>query len=88
VNKELVRLLKQSTGLVDIPIPLVTHIFFWECGVGYWGVGVNSQEVAAKMICPFGNGVFICGEHFSEKNQQWIEGALETSEKVISRIFL
>jgi hypothetical protein len=88
VNKELVRLLKQSTGLEDIPMPLVTHIFFWECGVGYWGVGVNSHEVAAKMICPFGNNVFICGEHFSEKNQQWIEGALETSQKVISRIFL
>jgi len=88
VNKELVRLLKQSTGIEDIPLPIVTHMFFWECGVGYWGVGVNSEEVATKMICPFGNNIFLCGEHFSEKNQQWIEGALETSENVISRIFL
>jgi len=32
--------------------------------------------------------LFICGEHFSDKNQQWMEGALETSQKVLDFLSL
>jgi hypothetical protein len=86
VNRELVRLTKQSIG-VDIPTPLQTKVFFWECGVGNWGVGANSEYISQKMIQPFDNiQLFVCGEHFSEKNQQWIEGALETSIQVLHKI--
>jgi hypothetical protein len=89
VNKKLLSLMYESTGIDDIPIPIKTHVFYWPCGVGYWGVGANSQMISEKCIQPFGLDVelYICGEHFSEKNQQWIEGALETSSTVVSRIY-
>lgn len=88
VNKKLLHLLYESTGIDDIPIPIKTHVFYWPCGVGYWGIGANSQIISEKCIQPFGLDVdfYICGEHFSEKNQQWVEGALETSFTVVSRI--
>jgi hypothetical protein len=58
--------------------------------VGYWLVGADSREVSKKMIRPFGSKIpfFVCGESFSEKGQQWMEGALDTSNKVISRLSL
>jgi monoamine oxidase len=64
------------------------RVFYWPCGVGYWGINANSQEISQKMIQPLTKhpNIYCCGEHFSEKNQQWMEGALETSQKVIDRI--
>ena len=37
------------------------------------------------MLNPFKNNLFICGECYS-LNQGWIEGALETSNKVVNII--
>lgn len=89
VNRELLVLLKQSTGIQDIPMPMKTHVFFWECGVGYWGVGADSGRISQDMVKPIPElDLFICGEHFSDKNQQWIEGALETSQKVLDFLSL
>jgi hypothetical protein len=88
VNNELLRLLKQTTGINEIPEPIKTNIFYWNCGVGYWKVGADSKFISKKLIKPFhDSNLFICGEHFSEKNQEWIEGALETSNHVISTYF-
>ena len=86
VEEQLRRQLEETTGK-NVPEPIVTRVFYWDCGVGYWGVGANSAEISRMVIQPFEHNVFLCGEHFSEKNQQWIEGALETSSKVISAIF-
>ena len=86
VEEQLRRQLEETTGKT-VPEPIVTRVFYWDCGVGYWGVGANSAEISRMVIQPFEHSVFLCGEHFSEKNQQWIEGALETSTKVISAIF-
>jgi monoamine oxidase len=86
VEEQLCKQLKETTGKT-VPEPIVTRVFYWDCGVGYWGVGANSAEISRMVIQPFEHSVFLCGEHFSEKNQQWIEGALETSSKVISAIF-
>ena len=86
-NKELLRLMEESTGIKNIPKPIETNIFYWDCGVGYWTVGTDSKEISDKIIQPMaGDNVFICGDHFSEKNQQWIEGALDTSERVMLKI--
>lgn len=89
VNRELIRLLHKNTGR-SIPMPIKTEVYYWDCGVGYWGVGADSAKIAKALIQPYGESVamFLCGEHYSEKNQQWIEGALETSMKVVSRITL
>ena len=87
LNKELKKEIHESTNII-IPReePIQTNIYYWKCGVGYWGIGANSKEISQNMIHPqiLGNNIFCCGEHYSEKFQQWIEGALETSEKVIN----
>jgi monoamine oxidase len=86
VNSSLRKLVQETTGQT-IPEKFETYIYYWKCGVGYWGIGANSQEISQKMIQPFPNQLlFCCGEHFSENNQQWMEGALETSLQVISKI--
>ncbi len=56
-------------------------IFFWNCGVGYWNVGADSKVLAKQLQNPF-PGFFLCGEPYSAKHQQWMEGALETSKAV------
>ena len=77
VNRELMRLIEMTTGII-IPYPKDTHVFYWKCGVGYWGVGADSKAISEKIACPYpGQKLYICGEHYSEKNQQWMEGALE-----------
>lgn len=51
-----------------------------------WNVGSKPFETAEAMIAPVsGLPLFVCGEAFSTE-QGWIEGALETSEKVLARM--
>ena len=85
--QELRKEIRQTTGKT-IPDPMEIRVFYWSCGVGYWGIGANSEEISQKMIQPLTKhpNIYCCGEHFSEKNQQWMEGALETSQNVIDRI--
>lgn len=88
VNKELIRLMKLSTGL-DIPEPLETHVFYWECGTGYWGVGADSDFLTEDLLHPFlDKPLFICGEHYSAVGQQWMEGALETGDRVLNSLLM
>ena len=60
-------------------------VFFWPCGVGYWNVGADSEVLANQLQNPFPN-FYLCGEHYSAKHQQWMEGALETSRSVCDQI--
>lgn len=85
VRARLVRLLKQTfpDAANDLAIQDV-RVFYWPCGVGYWGVGADSADIARRLVEPL-PGIYVCGEHFSETNQQWMEGALETSEEVVRR---
>jgi hypothetical protein len=86
VDVELIRLVKQSTGL-DIPFPESTHVFYWACGVGYWSVGADSSSISKQLIKPkIGSEVYVCGEHYSENFQQWMEGALETSSTILEKV--
>lgn len=85
VEDELIRLMKESTG-IDIPRPKQTKMFFWDCGVGYWGVGADSLAISEKVIQPFSDGLFICGEHYSANYQHWMEGALETGDRVVQKL--
>jgi monoamine oxidase len=86
VNKELVKLYKETLG-IDIPLPISTKVFHWGCGVGYWGKGADSAALEKLFLQPFANTpLYICGEHYSAKSQQLIEGALETAEKVVEKL--
>ena len=82
--KTRLRELLKECLLIDIPPLGSTQIFYWNCGVGYWAVGANSKKISKKMIKPFPNeNIFVCGEHYSAKHQQWMEGALDTSSQVV-----
>lgn len=85
VNKELQRLFGEMLGH-PIPAPISTKVFHWKCGVGYWGLGADSDVIAEAVSQPIvGVPLYLCGEHYSAKNQQWIEGALETAERVVEK---
>jgi len=88
INEKIKEEIEESIGIIIPHKPIQTDIYYWNCGVGYWGIGANSQEISQRMIQPFINKphLFCCGEHYSEKFQQWIEGALETSNKCIMKI--
>jgi monoamine oxidase len=86
VNQELVKLYKETLG-INIPMPISTKVFHWGCGVGYWGLGADSEALEKLFLQPFSDmSLFICGEHYSADQQQWMEGALATAEKVVARI--
>jgi monoamine oxidase len=86
VDSHIAKLIKESTGK-NIPKPINTRVCYWDCGVGYWGIGSDSATTSRAIIKPFHDfSFYICGEHFSELFQQWMEGALETSEKVVADI--
>jgi monoamine oxidase len=70
---------------IQMPIPLKLKICFWTCGVGYWNVGADSEVLAKQLQNPF-PGFYLCGEHYSATNQQWMEGALETSKSVCEKV--
>jgi hypothetical protein len=86
VNKELAKLYKETFG-IDIAMPISTKVFHWGCGVGYWGKGADSAHLAKLFLQPFAEtSLYVCGEHYSADNQQWIEGALETAKKVVDKL--
>jgi monoamine oxidase len=84
VKKKLVQLYK------DLNLPVkITHVkmFYWPSGVGYWGVGAESEKIEFELLHPFLNvPFFICGENVSSRHQQWIEGALDTAEQVVEMV--
>ena len=88
LNQKIKAEIKESTDIIIPREPMQTNIYYWKCGVGYWGIGANSKEISRKMIQPFSSqkNIFCCGEHYSENFQQWMEGALETSNKVLEKI--
>jgi hypothetical protein len=88
VSKELQRLMKQVVGIM-IPMPVETRVFYWDCGVGYWGKGADSHVISQFMVQPFDKKrLYVCGENVSENNQQWMEGGLDTAENVFDKICL
>ena len=77
----------QETTRREVPTPIESYFYYWDCGVGYWGIGADSAKISQKIVRPFsGMDLFVCGEHYSADNQQWMEGALETSESVVAII--
>jgi hypothetical protein len=83
VNKALTYYVKELLN-IDIK-PKHTKVFYWHDGVGYWTVGARKEMIAQQLQNPFPN-FYMCGDHYSTTFQQWMEGALETSKKVVDRI--
>lgn len=85
VNLEHQRLLNETFHRDDIPVPRNTQIYYWEHGVAYFAPGFDSKTMPARIMRPFADiPLFICGENYSEKNNQWMEGALDTSDYILN----
>jgi monoamine oxidase len=75
----------------DVPEPDGSAFMFWggdplETGWHFWRPGDVSDEVMELAIQPQPEvPLHIAGEAFS-RSQSWVEGALETAEKVIERL--
>jgi monoamine oxidase len=63
-------------------------VFYWPDGVGYWGVGADSIKLEKELLHPYpGTPLYVCGENYSHTHQQWMEGALNTANKVAHLIY-
>jgi hypothetical protein len=83
VNKKLRQYMKESLN-VEIPMLENTHVFYWKHAVAYFAPGFDSQTMPYQILKPYQDiPLFVCGENFSEKNNQWIEGSLDTSEYIL-----
>lgn len=83
VNREHQRLLTQTLDR-EIKLPKRTQMYYWEHGVAYFAPGFDSETMPKQIMRPFSNiPIFVCGENYSEKNNQWMEGALDTSEYIL-----
>ena len=87
-NREVGRKLKADLGEIGIHENLKhLKVFYWPEGVGYWGVGADSERLERELLHPFTDiPLYICGENYSHHHQQWMEGALETAKKTASSI--
>lgn len=66
-------------------IPKSTYMMshYWKRGTYHWKVGSNAKNLFKKMIKPFQDREFyISGDSYSN-NQGWMEGAVETAQKVL-----
>ena len=78
---------KKLSNLFNIYVPIseYTKICYWPKGIACWKKNVDSSIVSEKILNIMHN-FYICGENYSEY-QAWCEGALETSEKVLCKLY-
>jgi hypothetical protein len=73
-----------------VPDPTYTKAHYWSVGATYWLPGTeNVEELSQRLLHPYPQslpGVYVCGESYSPYNQAWVEGALETAEKVLKHL--
>ncbi len=71
---------------IDIKKPLFCKMSYWDCGVSIWKKGVDYKKLYKDMLQPIKNEkLYIIGENYS-LDQAWMEGALDTSKKILNKI--
>lgn len=86
VHNHISKLIKKCLD-IDIPLFIDMNVFYWDCGVAFWGIGSHSLNASHSISNHFKDiPLAICGEHYSQHNQQWIEGSLETAQSAISHL--
>jgi hypothetical protein len=88
--KEIERLietvLNQLFPTLQIPSPLWVRPYLWQIGTHAWLPGkLNETTSTSKLLnsLPVIENVHVCGEALSIR-QSWIEGSLESAERVLS----
>ena len=72
---------------VKIPKPKFNKVYHWTNGVSHWKPGYDTEKVKSRILKPFmDKKIYIAGENYSSY-QGWMEGALETSNNVLEKIF-
>lgn len=82
LKKSVVQLIYE-TFQIQVNEPYDVTVCYWDCGVGYWNFGVNSDVISNFLLNPLPN-LYICGENYSQ-NQSWVEGALESVDKCMKK---
>ena len=86
VKKKLKKELDILFPNIHIPEPTNIIVGYWKEGVHFFKPSCSSSNIAPKILQPFTDRkLYICGEAYS-KHQAWIEGALETADKIVTRI--
>lgn len=71
---------------LNIPNPIYIRSHYWSEGCHFSKPGSDSMSVRNLLIKPLkSKNLYICGEAYSSR-QAWIEGSLETADKVIEKI--
>lgn len=87
VVKNTIQVFCQQCFDKEIPKPNKIKIFYWTNGVAYFTKGFDSDTMPNKIMHPNEKmPLFACGENYSPSNTGWIEGALDTSEYILSKI--
>jgi cytochrome b involved in lipid metabolism len=73
---------------IDIPKAKWFKHCPWISGAGYWKKGYDRKNIMPQMTEALGHhkNMYICGENYSS-HQAWVEGALETSEMVLDKLY-
>jgi len=69
---------------INIPISKYIKFYYWKHGVACWKKMVDSEYISQKILNLMPN-FYICGENYS-LYQAWCEGALQTSESVLTKL--
>jgi protoporphyrinogen oxidase/cytochrome b involved in lipid metabolism len=82
LNKQL----KEIFPDINIPKAKWYKHCYWKIGAGYWKSGYDRKDIMNKITKPIDNeNLYICGENYSS-HQAWVEGSLETSNLVLSKL--
>jgi monoamine oxidase len=78
-------------GDQNLPPPMLSTYVGWGTsptgdGDHSWKVGVNDQEVMARLQSPVSGEVYTCGEAYSDE-QAWVDGALRSTEALLQQWF-
>lgn len=82
VKEEVMKEVRKLFPTISIPDPLLFKIHPWTEGCTYWLGGKYNPIEMSEKAHTIRNGVYCCGESISLR-QAWMEGALESAEKVI-----
>ena len=85
IETSLNKYLKQIFPDKHIPKSIWIKPFFWNTGGNIWLPGRDSDILSKKMLKPSDDPLYVVGECYSQW-QAWVEGALETSTKLLKII--